>query len=218
MRAVFPLVLALTLAVVLSAQTSPTITGEYVEARSGEVYTCGCLYSGEQVSSGREAILAWKIREGEVSGISLAGVKMAAVIVGQGHLGLATSRRQSSVYVDSASSAAQQQAGVELLQRRYADLLGPIHAVHVAPISFQQDNEWTYVRIGETVEVVVRPARIPEDAHPGSLLWYDPFVAMKQPVLANISYFRFWGQDFNQQWWTRDLGITGFMGDFVLAP
>ena len=43
-------------------QAPSPIGGQYIEARSGHVYTCGCLYSGEQVTGGREAILAFERR------------------------------------------------------------------------------------------------------------------------------------------------------------
>jgi len=39
-------------------QQAPAISGDYVEARSNEVYTCGCLYSGQMTTAGREAILS----------------------------------------------------------------------------------------------------------------------------------------------------------------
>ena len=69
--------LALLLGLNLYAAAPPAITGDYVEVRSHHVYTCGCLYSGEQATGGREAILAWAIRQGEVDGVSLAGLRVA---------------------------------------------------------------------------------------------------------------------------------------------
>ena len=62
MRLVYVLGLGLLVSVRISGQPNSIIAGEYVEARSGEVYTCGCLYSSEQVTAGREAILACDIR------------------------------------------------------------------------------------------------------------------------------------------------------------
>ena len=53
-----------------------TVQGDYAKARSGHVYTCGCLYSGEMVTAGKEAILVWNITRGNHQGESLAGVKV----------------------------------------------------------------------------------------------------------------------------------------------
>lgn len=197
------------------AQSSAPVSGEYLEARSAEVYTCGCLFSGEAETAGKEAILAWKIREGEFAGASLAGMKMAAVIVGQAHLGHYTrAARSSSVYLDQAAPAAQRDAALAFLQSRYADLLGAIVAVRTAPISFRKDNERTYLRIGEIAEVVARDARLPHDAHPGSYQWYNPFVPLEHSTLAMALYYRFSGREHNTRWVFDDPGITGFTGAF----
>ena len=78
---------SLACALPLAAGDAPAVSGDYVEARSNEVYTCGCLYSGQMTTAGREAILAWRITSGVYQGTSLAGVKVAAVIVGDANLG-----------------------------------------------------------------------------------------------------------------------------------
>ncbi|HYL94088.1 MAG TPA: DUF1326 domain-containing protein [Alphaproteobacteria bacterium] len=217
MRFVCVLALGLLLCLQLSGQSNSRVAGEYVEARSGEVYTCGCLFSSEQVTAGKEAILAWHIREGEYRGTALAGVKAAAVIVGKGNLGLTATNRTSVLYVNQGSTSDQQEAVVDLLSHNYGQVLGEIISVHTAPVSFDKNNGETYVRIDNIAAVVIRSVRLPEDAHPGSFLWYGPFIPMKAPMLATTLYYRFWGPDFRRQWWTAEPGITAYTGDFVLA-
>jgi hypothetical protein len=197
------------------AQSARPVSGEYVEARSAEVYTCGCLFSGQAETSGKEAIVAWKIDDGQFAGASLAGLKMAAVIVGEAHLGAYSHRpRSSSIYLDQSATPAQREAALAFLESNYSELLGSIVAVREAPISFRKDNERTYVRIGEVAEVVVRDARLPEDAHPGSTQWYQPFVPLKQTALAMTLYYRFSGHEHPVRWQSDDMGITGFTGAF----
>jgi len=217
MRLVYVLGLGLLVSVRISGQSNSIIAGEYVEARSGEVYTCGCLYSSEQVTAGREAILAWDIREGEYRGIQLAGLKAAAVIVAKGNVGLAAMDRRSVVYVNTGTTPGQQEAVLELLSHNYGKVLGEIMAVHTARVSFEKDNGETEVRIGDFAVVLLRAAQLPADAHPGSALWYGPLIPVETPVLATTLYYRFWGPDFGRQWWVREPGITGYTGDFVLA-
>jgi hypothetical protein len=97
MRIAVPISLALTL-VVLSAQAVPTITGGYIEAvRAKSTRVAACSLEGRPA---RVEKPSWPgtIREGEFSGISPAGVKMAAVLIGDAHLGLATSRRQQPIH------------------------------------------------------------------------------------------------------------------------
>ena len=77
----------------VSAATPPAVTGDYIEVRSNHVYTCACLFSGEQVTGGREAILAWNVREGEYRGTALAGAKAVAVMQGPASLSVPTGIR-----------------------------------------------------------------------------------------------------------------------------
>ena len=135
------------------------VSGVYAEARSGEVYTCGCLFSSEMASGGREAILAWEIRDGEYRGTPLAGLTAVAVIVGTDNLGLTAANRRSVLYIDSASTPGQREAVVELLSRNYGQVLGEIIAVHAAPVSLQKDDGQTQCSRWRHCPVVLRDAR-----------------------------------------------------------
>lgn len=202
----------------LLGESGSIVAGEYVEARSGEVYTCGCLFSSESVSGGREAILAWRIREGEYRGTPLAGLQAVAVLVGDGNLGVGTTSRKSVLYVTDQSTPDQRLAVVDLLSRHYGEVLGEVMAVHPAPVSFRMLNGETRVQVGDdTVNVVLRATRLPEDAHKGASLWYGPFIPVESPALATTLYFRFWGPDFRHQWWTSEPGISAYTGDFRLS-
>lgn len=194
------------------------ISGDYVEVRSNEVYTCGCLYSGEQVSGGREAILAWSIRQGEFHGVPLSNTKVVVVIQGKGNLGLEGTFRRSALFVDGATSDVQQQALLNLLSERYGDVLGEIVGVHTAPIRFEKQGNRLTVNAGRIARLVVRPARLPEDAHQGSSQWYRPFISTTGSTLATTEYNSYSGKDFRHQWWWNDPGITGYIGSFALAP
>ena len=51
-----------------AARRSP---GAYVEARTAEVFTGGCIMNGEAATTGREALLAWKVDRGSFNGVAL---------------------------------------------------------------------------------------------------------------------------------------------------
>ena len=48
-------------AAALAAEPGARITGEYVEARTAEVFAGGCIMNSEAETMGRQAIMAWKI-------------------------------------------------------------------------------------------------------------------------------------------------------------
>ncbi len=200
----------------LMAEPPATIAGNYVEVRSNEVYTCACLYSGEMVTSGRDAILAWNIREGAYQGTSLAGTKVVAIVVAKQNLDFEEAGRISILYVDPAAAGAQQ-AILNLFSNRYGKLLGEITAVRQAPINFRFDGETAEVKIADTV-LAVHKAQLPADAHPGSSQWYTPFVPLKETHLATSTRYEFQGKGFNQTWSrVYPPTIAGFYGTFELA-
>src|SRR6059058_6390047 len=83
------------LTVVLSSLTIATlaarpasITGTYVEARTAEVFAGACVMNGEAATTGREALLAWKVDRGQLNGVSLDGLAVVAAIAADTNLGI----------------------------------------------------------------------------------------------------------------------------------
>lgn len=199
----------------LHASSPPPVAGDYVEVRSNEVFTCACRFSGQAVTSGREAILAWNFRQGEVSGVPLADTRSVAVIQGDANLGFDSAQRQSVLFIDAATQA-QRSKLHEYLREQYAHVFGRILNVYYVPVAFERDGERFRVRVGGACETVVRPARLGEEEHPGSELRYDPFVLTTSATPATSEYRRFWGPDFSHRWWSNEEEINGFIGTFSL--
>jgi hypothetical protein len=53
-----------------------SISGSYVEARTAEVFTGGCIMNGEAATTGREALLVWKVDRGSFDGVALNGFEV----------------------------------------------------------------------------------------------------------------------------------------------
>ena len=62
-RAILTAVAAGLVAVPLAARgvSGASISGSYVEARTAEVFAGGCIMNGEAATTGKEALLAWKV-------------------------------------------------------------------------------------------------------------------------------------------------------------
>jgi hypothetical protein len=210
-------IIVLLLATVLCAQQPSQIVGDYIEARSNHVYGCYCEWSGEGVTGGREATLGWHFTAGEYGGTRLAGVKVAAVIVGEHTLSKGAAPRKSILFFDTAASKAQRQAVESLLRERYRELLGEILNVHTVPIQFQREADRATMRVGELLNLTLRKAQLPDDALQGAILWYDPFVPLTESTLATTLNTKYQGRDFNQQWEVSEPTISGYYGRFQLA-
>ena len=53
----------------LIAGRPDTVRGSYVEARTAEVFTGGCIMGSEAGTVGKEAVLAWKVDRGMFNGV-----------------------------------------------------------------------------------------------------------------------------------------------------
>src|ERR1700741_1922726 len=63
------------------------ISGDYIETRSADVYTGQCFANGEVNLVGNEAIMGWRVEQGEWNGVSLNGLAVVAVVRAKATLG-----------------------------------------------------------------------------------------------------------------------------------
>src|SRR5215468_9559923 len=65
-----------------------SVTGAYVEARTAEVFTGGCIMNSEAETMGKQAVLAWKVDRGSFNGIAIDGLAVVAALSGDRNLGM----------------------------------------------------------------------------------------------------------------------------------
>jgi hypothetical protein len=199
------------------AQQPKEIQGDYLETRSNQVYGCYCEWSGQAITAGREAILGWAFRTGEYRGVDLAGVKVAAVVVGQSSLSATTGPRQHVLFLDPSTSKDQQQAAQAFLTEAYGELLGQAVAVRVMPVEIRENSGEVHLVAGDFVGVSLRKARLPEDAMKGAQLWYDPFIKLTESTLATTLESRYMGPEFDLTWDDTNPGVRGYYGRFSVT-
>jgi len=95
------------------------LNGQYVEARTAEVFTGGCIMGSEAETMGKQAVLAWKVGHGSFNGVSLDGLSVVAAVAGDKNLGLqeiggARANVKSAMFVDERANPAQQLALVAM--------------------------------------------------------------------------------------------------------
>src|SRR5687767_5930509 len=111
---------ALALSAGLNAAADEAVIGDYVEARTAEVYTGGCIMGSEGEVAGREAMMAWRVRKGSFNGVSLDGLSVVALVAGNVNLGthelggIAPTSIKSMLMVDRRATPAQQEALAEM--------------------------------------------------------------------------------------------------------
>jgi hypothetical protein len=127
---------------ILCGPTAPEpIKGQYLEARTCDVWTGPCFANAEMNWGGKNAVLAWKVEQGSVRDIRLDGLSVVAIISTSDTLGLEqTGPSKAVLIVDKRADAGQREALVELAKRQAGELAGKVISVESAPVEFQISN------------------------------------------------------------------------------
>jgi len=136
------------LAVLGAASTSVAaeISGEYLEARTCDVYTGPCFANGEIGIAGKEAVMAWRVDEGRWAGKDLSGLSAALVIRANDTLGFGGSfsvkvdKILSVIVVDDKADVEQKAALVQFVKDSAPHLTKEVLKIEAAPISLTNDH------------------------------------------------------------------------------
>ena len=201
------LVLALALialaAAPLVAGGKGTVNGAYVEARTAEVFTGGCIMNSEAETVGKQAVLAWKVDRGSFNGIAIDGLSVVAAVSGDRNLGMtemggAKAAVRSALFVDERANPAQQLALVAMANELSKGLVGTIVQVSATPIHFTD-------RGGE-IQVSAGPASLDVSKHLthdptcGAMQWFHPFASVDDAAMGVTAQHVFTGASLGTKW------------------
>jgi hypothetical protein len=180
-----------------------TVTGAYVEARTAEVFTGGCIMNSEAETMGKQAVLAWKVDRGTFNGIAINGLSVVAAVAGDKNLGMTEMGGEkpivrSAIYVDQRANAAQQLALVAMANELSKGLVGTIVQVTAAPIQFTDH--------GSEIQVTAGPASLDVNKHLthdptcGAMQWFHPLAAVDDAAIGVASQHVFTGSALGTKW------------------
>lgn len=146
----FPAILSVTVAALLCAMPSLAtpkpqatgITGQYIEARTADVYTGPCFANSETNLVGKQAVMAWHITRGTWGNIALDGMSVVAVVRANATIGDPYTNplpAKTLFIVDQNASDAQRAALVNFAQAQGGALLSDAIGIQAAPIHFASD-------------------------------------------------------------------------------
>lgn len=193
------------------------IAGDYLEARSAEVYAGPCLMNSEANLAGDQAILSWRIREGSWDGVRLAGLGVVAVVKAQATIGDPYANpypAKAVLIVDERATAEQSRALQSFARAQGGRLLENIVAVEKAPISFEERQHGSVtLAAGDIVRVETRPMKEGDHLCGNEELCYLPLtkLAHSMPVFTLVDQFR--GRGLGVTWRLADKS-SAFVGSF----
>jgi hypothetical protein len=110
-----------------------SIEGQYLEARTCDVWTGPCFANAEMNWGGKHAVLAWRIERGSFDNVCLNGLSVAAVISAHDTLGLKqTGSSKAILIVDEKATEAQRAALIRLAKHEAGELLDKVVKVESA--------------------------------------------------------------------------------------
>jgi hypothetical protein len=118
-----------------AAPAAASVTGQYVEARTCEVWTGACFANADFNLTGKNALMAWRVEKGTFEGVRLDGLSVVAVVSAPNTIGLEQSGPGRAVLlVDRRATPAQREALVRLAKQQGGPLVRNVTSVQSAPI------------------------------------------------------------------------------------
>lgn len=204
----------------LSADDKGRITGEYVEARTAEVFAGGCVMNSEAETLGRQAILAWRITSGTFDGVSLEGLNVAAAVAGDRNLGMREmggeepTAVKAIIIVDPRATAPQRDALVKLVRELSNGLITHVVRVDVAPVKFATSQNYVEVSVPDNSILLTVNKEMKHDPSCGAMQWFKPFTKLADAALGVAEEHSFEGQGLNTKW-SAPNKRSAFFGTFV---
>jgi hypothetical protein len=219
-RCILLLATGLLAASVLAAPRSTTLKGDYLEARSSDVFTGPCFAMSEVGLTGHEAILAWKISEGNWQGVSLAGLSVVAVVRASATLGDPYHDpypAHSVLIVDSRANDAQKAALQSFAESKAGGLLAHVVRVEVAPIQMTVEHGDQHgaarMTAGKFAQIETRSLCAGDHICGNESVFYPPLVALDHSMPAFTLDSSFSGQGLGEVWKNVDKR-SAFVGSF----
>jgi hypothetical protein len=220
-------------AIVLAAAASvsfaagiPTrsINGNYIEARTADVYTGPCFANGEAEQVGREAVFGWKINNGNWHGVDLTGLSVVGVIRTEHTLGLASepvNPAKAVLIVDSRANAEQRLALQSFAKHMGGDWLNDVQKVDYAPIDLTvKDNNihsaTAKLTAGSLAEIQTRAMSAADHICGNEEVWYPPLTKVEHAMPAYSLENSFNGDGLGETWHNR-FKRSSFVGSFQVA-
>jgi hypothetical protein len=186
------------------AKSPPRITGQYVEARTCDIWTGPCFANAEMNLTGKHAVMGWKVDRGTSAGVKLDGLSVVAVLSTSDTLGLEqTAPGKAILIVDSKATPAQRDALVSMARWQSGDLLKNVISVQSAKV----DMEVIQCKEGGCARLETGNAKIETrclDHHDkvcgNESAFYPPLSKGLQVTPAMATEHSFTGKGFNETW------------------
>jgi hypothetical protein len=197
------------------------VSGNYMEARTADVFTGPCFANGEAEINGKEAVLGWKINNGSWKGVNIAGLGVVAVVRSQHTLGnvhVPNNPAIAALIVDSRANAAQREALVGFVKAQGGELLKNVVKVQYAPIELTVEGGNLHggaarLTAGSLAEIRTRAMTEADHTCGNEDIFYPPLAKLEHVMPAYALENSYQGEGLGETWTSR-LRRSSFIGTF----
>jgi hypothetical protein len=199
-----------TLALVLSITglgVAADIHGQYVEARTADIYTGPCFANSEVELTGNLAVLGWKIESGVWQGVSLDGLSVMGVVHAESTLGdfmhPEVVGARSVIIVDERATPEQRIALGQFAKQMGGDLLANVVRTDARPITFtsgDMHSRQAKMVAGELAKVETRALEETDKICHNEAVWYKPLTQLDHAMAAYTVEQSYKGKGLNTTW------------------
>lgn len=210
---------ALFLAAIATVSAHAAIKGDYVEVRSADVYTGPCFANSQVDLDGKQAILAWKVRNGSWNGVDLSGLGVVAVVQASATLGDRFHNpypAQAVLILDQRASRQQRVALQAFAKSAGGALVGQVVRVETAPIDLEVIRHGSVKMVaGSLARIETRSLCEGDDLCGNEEVYYPPLTKVADAMPAYTLEESFHGQGLGTVW-EREGARSAFVGTFSL--
>ncbi len=186
---------------------APSISGDYLEVRSCDIYTGYCVANSEMGLSGKEGMMVWSIRDGAWKGIPLKGLGVIAVVHTDGTLGDLRYQPQvgkAVLLVDGKANARQREALVDFARAMAGSLIGSVADVRALGMEMAirtcTREGCASVKAGDLVEISTRCIGGKDHLCGNEETYYPPLTQVQGAVPAYTEMAAYRGGGLNVTW------------------
>ena len=219
-KSMIPLATGLLLLSVWAIPGSAALKGDYLEARSADVFTGPCFAMSEVGLTGQEAILAWKVREGDWKGVPLSGLIVVAVVRANATLGDPYHDpypARSVLIVDSRATSQQRTALAAFAEAMAGRLLNHVVRVETAPIQMTVEHGDMHgaarMVAGKFAQIETRSLCQGDHLCGNESVFYPPLISLAHSMPAFTLDSSFSGRGLGEVWKNVDKR-SAFVGSF----
>src|SRR3984893_16876930 len=200
-----------------------SINGNYMEARTADVYTGPCFANGEAEINGKEAVFGWKINNGSWKGVNIAGLGVVGVVRSQHTLGNVhepVNPMVAVMIVDSRANGEQRAALQSFAKAQAPELFKNIVQVDYAPINLEIEGGNIHgggakLTAGSLATVQTRGMNSGDHVCGNEEVWYPPLKKLEHEMPAYATSNSYTGNALGETW-NNHMQRSGFVGTLAI--